>query len=466
MRTIHHLMTTALLLTVTVSQGAEFYPTTPARTFGSNQDTGSCQSESYVTSLEHKLAERGANFKISLQHAHAAIWRGKDLTNRNDVGLILTATSNQITGQYGTIVPDYVLPEDLSGVDFSKLGTEAGIADNAPVAGNEKYFRPKIEDMGIYDGTFPPNPGVFSEAFFTCSPGYSNTVGADKFFSLVKSGAAITLSFDALFLNYFDPYTGLLAEAYATDASFLKETNHSVATVGYDDALDGVILRNTWNSDFAIRRNDPKYGTTENDELLKKFRHKISARNLPGYYLFPNQFIRDLASHGVGGFRQLNLDYGGFANSYQQNSSKFEVINTFYTCNPDLVKMYLDDLKNKFSIYEDQTKPNADRMKALQYIKSIIQKQISKMGPLLYYGKQTRKVDGTIDRVKEFHEGKFANYYCGTADDPKEVFWPAFSSNTTGSLEKLVNFERKLTKDRTDLATWMEFFKYLTSEVN
>lgn len=464
MRTMNHLILTTLLLTATVSQAGEFYPTPPARSFGSNQDTGSCQSESFVTSLEHKLAERGANFKISLQHAHAAIWRGKDLTNRNDVGLILTATSNQITGQYGTIVPDYVLPEDLSGVDFSKLGTEDLIADNAPVAGNEKHFRPKIEDMGIYDGTFPPNPNVFSVNEYTFSPGYSNSASAEQFFSLVKSGAAVALSFNSSFLSGFNPYTGLLLEPYATDSSFLIEADHSVAVVGYDDALDGITLRNTWNSDRAIRQTGSIYGTPEDDELLKKFRHKISARNLPGYYLFPNQFIRDLASRSVGGFRQLNLDYGGFANSYQQNSSKFEVINTFYTCTPDLVKMYLDDLKNKFAIYEDQTKPNADRLKALQYIKTIIQKQISKIGPLLYYGRHTRKVDGTIDRVKEFHEGKFANYYCGRLDDPKSEFWPTFSS--AGSLEKFMNFERKLTKDRTDLATWMEFFKYLTSEVN
>lgn len=467
MRKIHSLVTTSLLLSAIGVNAAEFYPAIPNRIFGSNQDVGSCLSESYVTAIEHKLAQYGVNFKTSLQHAHASVWKNADLANNNDVGLIRTAINIDLTNRYETILPDYVLPEDLSGVDLSSLGTSRRIGNDAPVAGNERYFRPKIEDIGIYDGTFAPNTNPFSTSYYSFVQGKTNSSSADNFISLIKSGATITLSFDADLFSEFDNYTGLMAEPYQANTKFFDEENHSVAVVGYDDELGGIILRNTWNSSDNIIEIGPDKGSPEQIASLAKFRLKIAPRNLPGYYLVPYQFIRDLVSHSTGGFYLLQLDFGRFANTYQQNASKFEVINTFYSCTSYFTKRKIVSLKKHFTIYDDPSQTKEKRAAAFKLIKTVIYDQMSQVDPIFYFAKQTRKVDGTIDRVKEFHEGKFANYYCGNIlDDPQTEFWPKFGRDPVATTGRLIDFERRLTADNTDIKTWFEFFRYVTSEVN
>lgn len=425
-----------------------YYPTTiPSRVFGSDQGVvGSCMGDAIVTSLEHKLAATGGDFKISLHHIHNFNWKDQDRSTES-INLNMTPTSIQLVNKYGGIVPDYILPEDTEGVDMTKLNPN----------------RPPIETIGIYSNALPPENYSYRNDSYTFTPGYRNSRSFNDLMSAVKNKQAVTISIEGIFLYKFNPFTGLLMEDYRATADILESTDHSVAVVGYDDELQGFVVRNSWN-DLSAINNINRIANDDEKVQLKKFRYKISKKNLPGYYLFPYQYLKDLADRKIGGFNIQFLDYGKFANSYSENLAKIEVINSIYSCNKLTVYRGLKALKYKYEILENNSADSQEYKDALKYIRQIIYKQMSINNNLLPFAKLARLKDGSVDRVKEFYQGKFINYYCGQSSK-LDSFWPLEGKDKFVSEEKFKRFLSDLSKDRNNLMLWFEFLKYLSNNM-
>ncbi|KYG66555.1 hypothetical protein AZI86_05790 [Bdellovibrio bacteriovorus] len=430
----------------------------PARTFGSNQDVGSCQAESFVTAIEHQLANHGLFFRASLQHLHAFIWKDREDAKKVDAGLDMTATSMALVNRYSGVIPEYLLPEDLEGVVESSLSTQGG---------SGKGLRPKIEDMGIYDDRVPVQNFRYSSSFWSFKPGHSNTRSVNDFFNVVRSGRMVTLSFDSAFMYKFSPVTGLLAAPYQTDESLLKTSNHSIAVVGFDDDLGGVIVRNTWNGAHALRAVVVDEGNLSDAERgdLAKFRRKISKKILPGYYLFPYKFIQDMAARGVGGYYEINLDLGAFANVSSDYSKDYEVLKTFFSCDRTELKRSLESVGRSIDFFENPNISEDKKDGYLKRIKMVIYSQMSQSRRTLSFAKQSRRVDGTIDRVKDFYDGKFKNYYCGGHyKDPETNFWPLRGKDRVLENPEFLKLVRQLSISPNDFSAWYELFKLLSKK--
>jgi hypothetical protein len=134
--------------------------------------------------------------RLSLQHTHPYVWSNNTNEEARNSGVGMTDTTRQLVSQFGGIVPDYFLPEDLEGVDLSSLSTEAW--DKV-----EKTRLP-IETMGIYIPQFSATDIGFSAAYYTFSAGFGNTRSFEDMNNAVRSGEVIVLSFDSKFLYSFD----------------------------------------------------------------------------------------------------------------------------------------------------------------------------------------------------------------------------------------------------------------------
>ena len=457
------LVSTAFFLFSLSAVADSYYPTAlPVRVFGSDQDVGSCMGEAIVSGLEHKLATTGGNFRISVQHIHNFNW--KDLDNKKpSIGLDMTSTSLSYVNSYGAIVPDYILPEDMEGVTMSYLGTtQTGSPEGLP---KKQFSRPRIEDMGIYNQQLAPQSYGYSRAQYTFAPKYSNSRTFAHLMSAVKSKQVVAFSFDADLMYGFDNITGMLAEEYVATDKLFDTVNHLVAIVGYDDELGGFIIRNSWNSNRTINAVSSRENSESEKLLLNKFKYKISKKNLPGYYLFPYKYVQDLAARNVGGFEILSMDYGKFANTYQEMAPNFEVINSFYSCNKASVVKRLKSLRLQFDKLDQFKADSVEYSNAIKIIKREIYKQISVNGNILPFAKQVRQVGGGIDRVQEFYQGKFADYYCGNTESPIENFWPLEGKERFVTDQTFKDFLTELSKDKTNLSLWFDFYNYLSKEV-
>lgn len=462
-------------LSISVFADSKYPVGLPNRVFGSNQDVGSCQSESYVTAVEHRLAEMGVPVRLSLQHTHPYVWSNNTNEEARNSGVGMTDTTRQLVSQFGGIVPDYFLPEDLEGVDLSSLSTEAW--DKV-----EKTRLP-IENLGIYIPQFSATDIGFSASYYTFSTGFGNTRSFEDMNNAVRSGEVIVLSFDSKFLYSFDPLTGLLRESYQKNDEYMTESNHSVAIVGYDDDLGGFIIRNTWNSPDALNEVDyynvnhqanPEVNSnldqTKIIDDLKHFRLKISQRVLPGYYLFPYQFVRDTAAKGIGGYRILSGNWGAFANQYVNLQNQFEVLKTFYTCNRSGLKGLAQRFKRFNTILNDPKESDERRQIAYRNVMSLVYGQIGKKKMSLNFAKQTRLINGSVDRSVDFYNGAFASYYCGaefynlSQANAKDRFWPLKGRDQILENPKYMQLVQTLSRSYADIDAWLQMFELLSQQ--
>lgn len=458
------ILISTLATALSASAGSNYPTQVPHRTFGSNQDVGSCQSESFVGAVEHQLARIGAPFRVSLQHTHPYVWSDKSAEEALKVGLIFSGTTRNILSTYGGIVPDYYLPEDLEGVDKSSLVTD--VAEEGP-----QKTRIPIENLGIYDGGFNGGEVGFSVQHLTFNTGFSNSRTFADLMNLVRAGQMVTLSFDADFIYKFHNVTGLLMQPYASDDKYFDSISHSVAIVGFDDDLGGLIIRNTWNDSSAQEEVDNYYKAKEREAQLEKdlnlFRRKINSRILPGYYLFPYAFIEEMVRRKVGGFRVLTANLGSLANQYAQNLRNYQIINAVYTCDWLSLRTRLRTFKTNLARYKNESLPEQARIRAYRTMISQVFGQISKASKTLNFAKQTRRVDGGIDRVKDFYAGNFAGYYCGGKSfgfnpDPKASFWPLKGRDAILDNPKFMPLVEKISVNYADLDSWFNLLELLT----
>lgn len=450
------LIATSLSLLTQFSWADVKYPkNVPLRTFGNDQDVGSCMAESYATAVEHKLAEQGIFLKVSVQHLHAWAWKDQkaDLI-KTGARLEYTGTSAQLVKQYGGIIPDYLLPEDLEGVAREQMSTIDGIS-----------IRPSIESMGVYDGQVPTQAFRFSVSQFSFEPGYRNSSNFDGLMNAVRSGRMVTLSYDSSFAYAFSGGTGLLLRPYVADPVYFEKASHSSAIVGYDDEQQGFIVRNTWNDADTVRSSTIAMKNPLLADDLAKFRKKISLRPLPGYFLFPYQFVRDAAARKIGGFSIIDMDLGAFANTYVEKAAGYEALNTFYSCSRRSLGYTLKLLGKKFAKFEDPQATPEEKNAALTEIKSVIYGQIGQSRMLLNYGKQARRKDGSIDHVKDFFEGKYITYYCGSGSlNPAASFWPMKGKDSVLETPEFMEHIRALSLNYSNLIGWYDFLKFLSKQ--
>lgn len=448
------LIVTSLFFLAQSSWADVKYPkNVPLRTFGNDQDVGSCMAESYATAVEHKLADNGIFLKVSLPHLHAWAWKdSKEDLSKNGAHLEFTGRSAQIVNQYGGIIPDYLLPEDLEGVAKGQMSTSDRVSS-----------RPSIESMGVYDGQVSTQGFNFSVKQWTFSPGYSNSSSFDGLMNAVRTGQMVTLSYDSQFAYAFSFATGLLMQPYVADPSYFVKISHSSAIVGYDDELQGFIVRNTWNDEETIRESTKAMKNPALAADLAKFRKKISLRPLPGYFLFPYQFVRDMAARKVGGFSTINMDLGAFANTYVEKATGYEALKTFYTCSRRSLGYSLKQFRAKVTKFEDPQSTPEERDAALQEIKRVIYSQIGQSRMLLNFAKQSRRKDGSIDHVKDFFDGKFINYYCGSGTlNPAASFWPMKGKDSVLDSPEFMNQIRSLSLNYSNLIGWFDFLKLIS----
>lgn len=465
MKYFNQLFLISTLTTALATYAGSSYPVqVPHRTFGSNQDVGSCQSESYVGVIEHHLARIGAPFRVSLQHTHPYVWRNHTTDEAVKSGAVITETTRSLLGIYGGIVPDYYLPEDLEGADTTSLIT------NASTEGPQKTRIP-IETLGIYDGGFNGAEVGFSMQFFSFESGFTNSRTFAELINLVRAGQMLTLSFDSDFMKKFHNVTGLLMQPYTSDEDDFNSINHSVAIVGYDDDLGGLIIRNTWNDNSSQEEVDGYYKANEHDAQLEKdlnlFRRKINSRILPGYYLFPYAFIEEMSRRKVGGFRVLSANLGSLANQYAQNLRNYQIINSVYTCHLNDLRTKIRTFKLNLAKYKNESLPEPNRISAYKILMRQVFGQISKTSKTLFFAKQTRRMDGSIDRVKEFYAGNFANYYCGASfngfnPNPTASFWPLKGRDAILENPKFMSLVEKISVNYADIESWFSFFELLS----
>jgi hypothetical protein len=415
------------VLTVSTSRADSYYPKAVSmRTFGTDQgNVKDCQAEADINSLEGIFASRGLDFvRLSLFYRHAANWSSSGAADQNGVSLDLSDADKALISQVGEILPDFMWPEDARGYSPLNTGT-----------------RPHPAEAVIYDPAFPKAESLgFSDAFYTFKPGYANSSSFAALKAAVAQGNAVTLSIQGDLLqpsfdDRWDRTTGLLVKPYAWSQFAQSAQDHAVAVVGWDDSLyadqgyatpGALIIRNSWNdgSEIGSAIKDP---TPQQKIDLAKMKLKLSGADLPGYYAIPYQYVIDLATHALGGFDVLQLNYEAYAEKYVEISKNYEVVETPYVCDGVIVAPHrmADAARRKVIQYgsdlqtlSDASRSKADRTAAAKrvYAAAFAETGSREMhlnpGEVFQYARLARNAALKQDRVADFYGGKFLSYYC------------------------------------------------------
>jgi hypothetical protein len=435
------ILVTAILYSIFANAEAVYPDAIPLRVFGSDQGpVGSCASEARITALEHYISHQGVAIKLSLRHFHARLWQHNPTGDKIFVNY--TAQTNQILDRYDFLVPEYMQPEDGEGIEYvSNQGT-----------------RPPLEVSGLYDPQFP-NPSQFrySETFFVLKGGYTNSVSLDALKNFVRQHRPVVLSIDSEILYDLDDITGLPDEKKPIPQ--MKEIHHDVAVVGFDDDIQSLIIRNTWNDRDAINVTaSADASDAKKHPKLTIMKLKIAKRNLPGYYAIPYQTVLAAAQLPGAGFYVLDLDAGAFANAYYEFQEKYSTQIAPYKCAPEFSSP-LSSVKKYFNDFFDPQGNQNQKEKAARIIQYLIVGQTDLQTPTFSFAKiPALKIDANA-KLREFYSGSMLGYYCaGTSSSTSQKPWP-FNNPEVLNNENFYPLLHRLSNDPKAFITWRDFFE-------
>jgi hypothetical protein len=410
------------LVAWSTTQADAIYPTRPpVRYMGQNQgQVGSCETEAEIGALENTFARLGHDVRLSTWYRHVKIWQQNKPEDRKS-GITLgldenyTAADTNLLNHTGALIPDYMWPEDGGGFDLWSVAVA----------------RPRVSEQAVIDPAFPTAESLgFSEAYFNFNPAQIPAMRA-----AVAEGAAVVLDlpYGILRDNLFDEVTGILIKPYSTAeyASALDSEIHAVAVVGFDDDLQAWIIRNSWNSpDIVMQTSQNTYTSSQLQNLLK-MRLKFSARNLPGYYALPYQFVVDMAAKNLGAWRKFNLNYGAYASAYYQFAGKYRVVLAPYSCDADQVHDTLQAYKDGVAQVQAASDERQKRYFRGQLESLYFAEATRSTGYTFSYAKLVVNDSMGVDRVAQFYDGAFDSYYCGVSRHHTErrQRWPKAGFN-------------------------------------
>ena len=466
------IITLFLLLNTTVNATEHYRIEMPLRFIGNNQgNVGSCQSEAEMTALESVFAVKKIPVKLSTFYRHARNWIENPDVEMHKINL--SEDDKTLLKNTGALIPYYMWPEDGEGY-------------NPHVSG----IRPGPSQVAIIDPAFPTAESLgFSKNSYVFYGNFKNTRPWTEIKTHIDQEKAVVLSLDARVLYSFDHRTGLIKEKSTFQ---FGKVNHAVAVVGYDDSLysepeygfsqpGALIIRNSWNNESNAFPSMAKASDSAVLEAkLKQFRLKMFPLNLPGYYALPYAYMDQLVASGQGSFSILELDYQTYFNAYKRFSEKYELQIAPFACDassPALPEERTTSmLKERIEIFHSTVallasekifkNPRDVRLAKSGLISILLDSSkdatmTSASGSRFYIAKfSAHKDKPEIDRVKEFYNGKFTDYYCA-----KEVHDFAgaqiFPSNEIVKDEKIQTALGLLSENSSLLLGWYEFFNAL-----
>lgn len=421
---------------------AEFYRDNPPpyRFMGSDQgNVGSCQAEAEVAALESVFWEMGRSVKLSSFHRHALNWEDEDLNSPEnvdaDLKLHYTKEDREVLSNLGGVIPYYMLPDVTFGFDPNKTGVRVGISKIVVTDPNYKAFAVKNDH-------------------FTFLPNWANTRSVDHLKQAVESNSAVMLTFQPnILMGYaYDHTTGLLKKGINLEDYAKLDSSHAVSVIGYDDSLysdygfsraGALIIKNSWNSKDRIEETlNPAYQLPT--EEFNKMRGKISqVTNLPGYYAIPYALIDMIVANKKSvGFKMVSMDFQGFADQHDALLNNYEVVAAPFVCGPPL-----SDVSHVRNLARENVMLFGEIMNRAMFKQSVGQDYSAESDEVMemmrvqmefatgYYGYRPDKFSyaflsqnktTNVDRVADFYQGKFNDYYCfgGTTDfnDPDHIY--------------------------------------------
>ena len=468
-----------LLLFCLQAQSAEYYRSNPPpyRWLGTDQgNVGSCQAEADIAAIESVFWHLGHTVQLSTFYRHAFNWQNEtEHKLKNDeysLRLTYSPEDKALLQKLGGIVPHYFLPDDT-----------------AAYLPNETGNRVSLSKMIVVDPTYKPfNVQQSSLTFF---PGYSNSISIQAVKSLVQSNVAVSLAINASILSgqNFNEVTGLLKRDTSLDSYAKEDATHAVAVIGYDDSLysdygyqtpGALIIKNSWNNMSRIKLTQmTKVKDYETESALHRMKYKISPREiLPGYYAIPYELIKKIVANKKEVYvRRYDLDYSAFSNQYNLLMPKYKVVAAPFNCR--MPSKYVESTKNltkeliikfgrvlKQALFKQaqgqNTKLESD------WLFGIIHKQTDPYAldnfdeSKFSYALLTQNKELNIDRVKDFYEGKFNDYYC--SGFPAEIYntqtyiYPNIEHYSNRQFQNVLD---ELTADTHSIAGWWNFMQTL-----
>lgn len=433
----------------------EFYPTAlPLRLFGVNQmNFGSCMSAARATALEHTFAGVKFPASISVLHLHnfMVINRLDNPSFVNSGNVTITEESKRKIQRFGPIVPIFFNPETWESADQWERRSA------------KKSIMPPIESTGIYDEGFPSAEQIgYQEQHYWYNIGQQGSININELKEMIKKHYPVVLSVQGdilqqFFSNFFDHITGLPTDPN-NNFDFLNksELSHDVAAVGFDDALQGLVVRNSWNDPDLIKQN---VSINNNGVLpdLEKFKHKISRENLPGYYLIPYAYLDYLQKHFANYqiLTVLSLNYQLFYQAYSNLVSKYQIINVPYSCDYETTNRKISFIKDYFEIINKTNDPNL-KTKAFKKISSIIYKQMTEKDPIFDMARVPFLKNSNLEKVEHLERNSFENY----CQDPTKVW--TLNQLTPGGNQLFYSKLMALSDGFYSLKPWYDFLEFIS----
>ncbi len=456
----HVLLLVLTHLSISVDAG-ESYPVPPLRKNGSNQIQGTCLAEAAVGAFEHGLSRLGIQAKISTLYLHQYLNVDNDESVRLVKGVQISSESKELFRRLGPIVPEYMFPETHEGVSIFESALSF-------MSTPGKWVFPKIESIGAFHEEFNGEQIGFRSEFYGFQKGYRNSSNFEQLLTHVRNNVMITIDVHGSLFDYFDHFNGTMNELYNWNLFAKSEIDHELAVVGYDDSLQGIIVRNSWNSKALIDAISKRAGSLEDEHSgvkLSNFKIKFGHLDLPGYYLVPYQYFRDLDANAKSGYRILTANMESFANQYRLLSPKYRTIKALYTCDRDNLEFVLSYFKEQMNIMESLSSSESEKEVARKSIGQMIAKQTKKDSRFLNHALLPRQQGDSKDLVKDFYNGALAGYYCGRYQNPgdsKKNFWPVIGRDADVSDGKFLEYVDKLTDNDSDILLWIDFLSYLS----
>ncbi len=292
---IFHLASiTFFLLFLNTAFSASLYPKPLSiRLEGFNQgQTPTCSGTSMVSAYEHAFERKGYPVKLSLFYSHSAYAyrRNQHLAIDKEFGIKLNEKDIHILEKHGDLLPYYLWPEDLEGVNENHCHNT----------------RQQLHEVSIIPDDFKTSDTT-NMVWYQFHPEKKDSIDVDGLKELLNREKILTILFKGGFLYYFDERTGLIEPRYIEQARnellspHNEDSYHSVALVGYDDSLyqeynfpagsGAFIVQNSWNSD---KRKEMAAQLSISDPRLRTFRLKIfkELNNLTHDHLMKYPFIK------------------------------------------------------------------------------------------------------------------------------------------------------------------------------
>lgn len=397
------------------------YPTVPSvRYLGSNQaEVGDCVAHSRINALESAFAKRGLPVKLSLWWANAKDALGRDWRNDKLLAVDFTPEDINLLNTTGGLLPDYMWPEnrDDSARCCSIPGARPGPFRHALI---HRSF-PKAESLGYSFKSVPVSVQALKN-------------------SLIKNEAVRMDIHDGALGN---PHTGLYSKPYAElrKEIWSSPIDHSVAIVGYDDALGGFILQNSHNN--LLSRDEIFNPRDEDAGDLKKFRLKIAPLNLLSYFVVPYEYF---AERKGSAFEVINLDYHAFADAYFKYADGQHTAHVPYICERGEVS-----LRKIISDYV-QLKTRKAKLKTLSML-------LEKSSPMMPAFEAAKLPTMAVYRgpLVDFFNGQFSSYYCPEGKQMPDRTFNDFRRAHPEVDQLFID----LSSSPTSILLWEKYFNYL-----